>query len=154
MIQMKTEYVFQSLTPFTSKIVTLHTDTFGLFISVRTFQYSMSNFVSYKSHGKGLSNKAQGHAYDSVLFKSASSSRSSFERKKCHFKLPLARPLYSLISKMIRTTPRNPVVVVVGGVVAITFIKCMKPENASNCTMHAVYVARLCVDYKKEKMSH
>ena len=48
-------------------------------------------------------------------------------KKKCHFKLPLALPLYSLINKMI--TPRNPVVVVVGGVVAITFIKCIKPEN-------------------------
>lgn len=52
---------------------------------------------------------------------------------------------------MIRITLRNPVAIVVGGMVAITFIKCMKPENVTNCTIPAVYVAKLCVDYKKKK---
>lgn len=47
--------------------------------------------------------------------------------------------------------PRNPVVVVVGGVVAITFIKLIKPENVTNCAIHGVYVARLCMDYKKKR---
>lgn len=52
---------------------------------------------------------------------------------------------------MIRITKRNPVVVVVGRVVAITFIKCIKPENVTNCMIHAVYVPGLYVDYKKKK---
>lgn len=73
------------------------------------------------------------------------------EKENAIFKLPLAHSLYSLIKKLIRITKRNPVVVVVGRVVAITFIKCIKPENVTNCMIHAVYVPGLYVDYKKKK---
>lgn len=83
---------------------------------------------------------------------STTSSPSSFDKKKkCHCKLPLSPSLYSLINKMVKNQYHGTQWwQLVGGVVAITFIKFSKLENGSNCAIKALYFAGLCVHYLEE----
>lgn len=63
------------------------------------------------------------------------------KKKKSHLKLPLTPPLYFLINKMVEPTPRNALVVVVGGGVAITSVTFIKPESEINYMICGLYFA-------------
>lgn len=143
-------FLVKSLTPFTWQIVALNIDTIALFTTRDTC--SMSNF-SYNLYVNGLLKSMGMHVTQFYLSQPPSAPCYLEKKKKSHLKLPLTPPLYFLINKMVEPTPRNPLVAVVGGGVAITSVKFIKPESEINYTICDLYFARLCVGYLKKNVT-